>query len=411
MACKLLYICLAAITCLPTLSAASSSRLSSSPDTNGSLPRYGSLPQHSASQDLQPRADKPFYLRIAALGASISNGYLSTDGNGYRKHLRDQLRLEGWLVNMVGSIHTGTMEDNSNEGHIGWKIDEVTNSAVQNIVSEQPNLVLINVGTNNAAQNVNVSTISKDYIRLLDKLWLGISNATVILSTLLVNKNAQTNTRANTINAAIRSTVLSHYAGKKIVLAEMNNGFITTADFADETHPNDHGYKKMASVWWTAFQIAEHNEWLTAPPDMGIPDGPTNDYLCIDGKGNLLASGNKGGNPPVFRSIGIIGKAPAFWRDGYTVDTVRMADIDGDGHAVWCTLFHPGDIACWGDRGPGDAPAVEHRGFWEAFEVVGQASTTVFKSQHGGNGRGVNLIDINGDFGTGWLLYGQYGQS
>lgn len=166
MACKLLYICLAAITCMPTLSAASSSRLSSSPDTTGSLPGYGSLPQHSASQDLQPRADKPFYLRIAALGASISNGYLSTDGNGYRKYLRDQLRLEGWLVNMVGSIHTGTMEDNSNEGHLGWKVDEVTNSALQNIVAEQPNLVLINVGTNNAAQNVNVSTISKDYIRV-----------------------------------------------------------------------------------------------------------------------------------------------------------------------------------------------------------------------------------------------------
>lgn len=55
----------------------------------------------------------------------------------------------------------------------------------------------------------------------------------------------------------------------------MNNGFITTADFADETHPNDYGYKKMASVWWAAFQIAEHNEWLTAPPDVGIPDGPT----------------------------------------------------------------------------------------------------------------------------------------
>lgn len=151
---------------MPTLSTASPSRFSSSLNVNGSLPGYGSPPQHSASQDLQPRADKPFYLRIAALGASISNGYLSTDGNGYRKYLRDQLRLEGWLVNMVGSITTGTMKDNSNEGHLGWRIDQVTNSAIGNIVPEQPNLVLINVGTNNAAQNVNVSTISNDYIRV-----------------------------------------------------------------------------------------------------------------------------------------------------------------------------------------------------------------------------------------------------
>lgn len=181
------------------------------------------------------------------------------------------------------------------------------------------------------------------HLQLLDKLWLGIPNATVILSTLLVNKNAQTNARANTINAAIRTTVSSHYAGKKIVLAEMNDGFITTADFADETHPNDHGYKKMASVWWAAFQIAEHNEWLTAPPDVGVPDGPTSlgqllhsaqgtsvllglhaslmliqwarRFLCIDGKGNLLASVNKEGNPPVLKSIGIVwiyARTPAY---------------------------------------------------------------------------------------------------
>lgn len=63
------------------------------------------------SQDLRPRADKPFYLRIAPLGASITNGYLSSDGNGYRKHLRDQLRFEGWEVNMVGSLNTGTMNE------------------------------------------------------------------------------------------------------------------------------------------------------------------------------------------------------------------------------------------------------------------------------------------------------------
>lgn len=55
----------------------------------------------------------------------------------------------------------------------------------------------------------------------------------------------------------------------------MNDGFITTADFADETHPNDAGYKRMASVWWAAFQTAEDNKWLTAPPDVGISDSPT----------------------------------------------------------------------------------------------------------------------------------------
>jgi hypothetical protein len=58
------------------------------------------------------RAAKDFYLRIMPLGASITYGYASSDGNGYRKHLRDQLRYAGWKVNMVGSQVGGNMNDN-----------------------------------------------------------------------------------------------------------------------------------------------------------------------------------------------------------------------------------------------------------------------------------------------------------
>lgn len=45
------------------------------------------------------------------LGASITQGVASTDGNGYRKWLRSQLRFKGWKVNMVGSKLDGDMAD------------------------------------------------------------------------------------------------------------------------------------------------------------------------------------------------------------------------------------------------------------------------------------------------------------
>lgn len=51
-------------------------------------------------------------LRILPLGASITWGYLSSTGNGYRKPLRDKLRFEGWEVDMVGSKSNGDMVDN-----------------------------------------------------------------------------------------------------------------------------------------------------------------------------------------------------------------------------------------------------------------------------------------------------------
>ena len=53
-----------------------------------------------------------FLIRLMPLGASITNGYLSTDHNGYRDWIRQQLRYEGWDVEMVGSLRNGTMVDN-----------------------------------------------------------------------------------------------------------------------------------------------------------------------------------------------------------------------------------------------------------------------------------------------------------
>lgn len=52
-----------------------------------------------------------FFLRIMPLGASITNGLESSQGNGYRKELRDQLRFDGWPVNMVGTLRSGAMND------------------------------------------------------------------------------------------------------------------------------------------------------------------------------------------------------------------------------------------------------------------------------------------------------------
>jgi hypothetical protein len=46
------------------------------------------------------------------LGASITYGVGSTDGNGYRKYVRDHLVRAGYDVTMVGSRRAGTMENN-----------------------------------------------------------------------------------------------------------------------------------------------------------------------------------------------------------------------------------------------------------------------------------------------------------
>lgn len=87
-----------------------------------------------------------------------------------------------------------------------------------------------------------------------------------------------------------------------------------------------------------------------------------------------------------------------------------MADIDGDGRADWCILLHPGDIACLRNGGQGDLPTEEYDGFWQDFSTGTKDWTTVFPSQQRGNGAGVNLVDINGDFKTDWLFMTETGE-
>jgi lysophospholipase L1-like esterase len=169
------------------------------------------------SSDLSRRQDPPvnetFYLRICPLGASITNGFRSSDGNGYRKSLRDQLRWNGWAVNMVGSLSSGTMEDNQNEGHYGLRIDQISSQYLSNLITYQPNLVLINLGTNDAIQNYEISTAGQRMIQLLDQLWVYTPGTTVILSTLLPNTDTGTNANVQKINEQYNTTVANHYTG------------------------------------------------------------------------------------------------------------------------------------------------------------------------------------------------------
>ena len=75
------------------------------------LAPVGALVPLSNNDPIVP--DHPqFPLRILPLGASITWGQASTDGNGYREHLRELLEQRDTTVDMVGTVHSGHMSDN-----------------------------------------------------------------------------------------------------------------------------------------------------------------------------------------------------------------------------------------------------------------------------------------------------------
>ncbi|KAL4762070.1 SGNH/GDSL hydrolase family protein [Aspergillus foveolatus] len=218
--------------------------------------------QYEDEQDLRPRATKPFLLRVMPLGASITVGYRSSDGNGYRKYLREQLRYAGWGVDMVGSLANGTMKDNQNEGHFGDTIDHIAEAAV-NSTRLQPNVILINAGTNDCIQDIEITDADTRLDSLITHLFASIPNTTIILSTLLPNEFASRAVRR--VSQEYRNLVARRRSrGDRLVLAEMSY-FITDDQLADGTHPSDTGYKMMAAVWWSAIQTAEEEGKLSAP--------------------------------------------------------------------------------------------------------------------------------------------------
>ncbi|KAK4236073.1 carbohydrate esterase [Achaetomium macrosporum] len=232
--------------------------------------------------NLAARATQPLgggvALRMMPLGASITYGQASSDGNGYRQALRTQAVGAGNAVNMVGSRQAGTMADNDVEGWPGYRIEEVHAKAMASGSTPKwkPNVVLINAGTNDATQNFNVSTAGARMEAMIRDLWRVSPRAVIVLSTLLVNKNPDAERNVLAINRQLKDLAgkLRDGEKRKLVLVDMHSDAGPgTSDLADDTHPNDVGYRKMANVWFAGLLAASDAGWLQAPePVQGVPD-------------------------------------------------------------------------------------------------------------------------------------------
>ncbi|KAK8062432.1 carbohydrate esterase family 3 protein [Apiospora hydei] len=224
---------------------------------NSSSPYKGPYTTVSSRQEDRPE------LRIMPLGASIVWGLRSSDNNGrvylrrlFRKTLRDQLRYLGWNVNMVGSRRNGNMVDNNVEAKSGDVVTQI-HAASRNSYDFKPNVVLINAGTNDANQNIDIPNIGVRMESMINDLWAadGMSDTLIVLSTLLPTTEATGASNGPSINSQYEALVQRLRSnGRPIVIAYMN--YLTISDLTDGTHPTDDGYRKMAYVWWVAIERA-----------------------------------------------------------------------------------------------------------------------------------------------------------
>ena len=210
-------------------------------------------------------------LRVMPMGDSITSGFRSSNNNGYRGPLYDQLVGQVKTLDFVGSIRDGVMSDPEHEGHSGWRIDQIASIATGAITQYRPNIVLLHIGSNDLNGNFQVDTAPNRLAALIDQIFSAAPDATVLVAAIIRSSNDTTESRIINYNNQTRFTVESRAnQGKHIALVSMDS--VSNADLSDGLHPNDTGYKKMADAWNAGVKLVIAKGWVGD----STPIGPSN---------------------------------------------------------------------------------------------------------------------------------------
>ena len=203
-------------------------------------------------------------LRILPLGDSMTYGEGSSTGNGYRLDL-ENLLTTGNNVHYVGSVKSGTMADNANEGYPGYRIDEIGRQA-KNSLPERPNVILLMAGTNDIVQVLDLGDAPSRLGNLIDLVVADCPDAAVLVATLTPLLDPVREANRVTYNAAIPGVVASRAnAGKQVMMVDMSGIRANDINTTDGIHPVDNGYALIAEAWYTALAEAGVIGWIKAP--------------------------------------------------------------------------------------------------------------------------------------------------
>ncbi|MEU3510227.1 ricin-type beta-trefoil lectin domain protein [Streptomyces longwoodensis] len=242
-----------------------------------------SLPAMADGATARPdTAAAPASLRVMPLGDSITWGVGSPSGNSYRGFLWNQLAAEGHAEDFVGSGRNGPMPDPDNEGHSGWRIDQIAGIADSVLAQYRPNVITLEIGTNDLNGLYEVPTAPDRLSALINQITTDAPDATVLVGTLIISNSGNEEPLRPAFNARLPSIVQAKQAaGKHVRLVDMSA--LTTADLSDALHPNDNGFSKMADAFNAGIQAADAAGWISAP--VTVSGGPVRSGVagkCLD---------------------------------------------------------------------------------------------------------------------------------
>ncbi len=259
--------------------------------------------------------------KIMALGDSITQGNSSGVANeefqvSYRKALYDQLKAAGYVTNdeiFVGTLNSGESVANfdpDHDGHPGFHADEIVlgkgdlSAGVLEdwLITAEPNIVLLHIGTNDISFEGGDETEIEDILAVIDEYEFTSGNSVWVILALIIDRSCDPffvpcskSPETTAFNDAVRDFVFfSRQAGSdKILLVNMQTGaginydrWNMGGDMWDDLHPFETGYSKMADLWFSALQH------ILPLADAG-PDQIVFDEITLDGS----LSNHPGGQP------------------------------------------------------------------------------------------------------------------
>jgi len=244
-------------------------------------------------------------VRIMPLGDSITYGTGSDSKSSYRAALWNRLVDQaGYNIDFVGSQQSGALPDRDNEGHRGWRIDQIAADIDGWMSTYQPDVVLLHIGTNDMIQGYHLATAPQRLGALLDQILTDQPATTIIVAQIVPSLNPVTEARIKAFNAALPGIVAAR--GSRVHLVNMS--VLSPADMYDNVHPNDLGYARMAVRWYSALEtvLGDGRDWpLFADGfETGQPAGT--EGIAHTGTGALMYSGSDVAATPSYSSARLV---------------------------------------------------------------------------------------------------------
>ncbi|MES2657779.1 MAG: Ig-like domain-containing protein [Verrucomicrobiota bacterium] len=193
--------------------------------------------------------------RILPLGDSLTSG--TTVEGAYRNRLYNLLTTAGYNVDFVGTqtdANNPALPDRNHQGMSGYRIDQLQTGLGSWLNAiEDPDVVLLMIGTNDFSANFNIASAPTRLAALVADIATKRPFAKIILSNLpLRTDDPNMEAQQVAFNASIPGIVSAQVAlGRQVTFVDIHAALVP-GDLTEGVHPNLAGYNKMADVWFPA---------------------------------------------------------------------------------------------------------------------------------------------------------------